>query len=152
VARTSILGAFTAGQGYAADGAYSPRSWLIHQTRISKGTATGHTAWVRRARAHPRILAAMASGELSESWARTLCGWTGKLPEDARDTADEILAGAVRGGMDLRDLAVLAAEMLSRAQPEPGDDDPGKVFEDRAEAAKMHRDVHHTFNSTPGKP
>jgi hypothetical protein len=29
-ARISILGAFTAGQGYADDGAYSPRAWLMH--------------------------------------------------------------------------------------------------------------------------
>src|ERR1017187_4169928 len=128
VARTSILGAFTVGRGYIDDGAYSPRSWLIHQTRISKGAATGHTAWVRRARAHPRILQAMASGELSESWGRTLCGWTGQLPEDCRDTADQILAGAAQGGMGLRDLAELAAEMQARSQPDPDDDDPGKVF------------------------
>jgi hypothetical protein len=77
----------------------------------------------------------MAAGELTESWARTICGWTDQLPEDCRDTADDILAGAARGGMDLRDLAALAAEMQARAGPGPGpgqDDDPGKVFEDRA--------------------
>ncbi len=28
-ARASILGAFTAGQGYSADADYSPRAWLI---------------------------------------------------------------------------------------------------------------------------
>ena len=28
-ARTSVLAAFTAGQGYSADGDYSPRAWLI---------------------------------------------------------------------------------------------------------------------------
>ena len=131
-ARASVLGAFTAGQGYCQDADYSPRSWLIHKTRITKGAAAGHTAWVRRARAHPRILAALAAGEMTESCARTLCGWTGKLPGQCRGTADEILAGAARQGMDLRDLAALAAEIQSRACPDPGDDDPGKTFEDRA--------------------
>jgi hypothetical protein len=132
-ARASILGAFTAGKGYCDDGAYSPRAWLIHHTKVTKGTAAGHTGWVRRARAHPRIAEAMAAGELTESWARTLCGWTDQLPEDCRDTADDILAGAARGGMDLRDLAALAAEMQARADPGTGqDDDPGKAFEDRA--------------------
>ncbi len=53
-ARASILGAFICGQGYSADADYSPRSWLIHRTRVTKGTATAHTAWVRRAAAHPR--------------------------------------------------------------------------------------------------
>ena len=38
-ARAKILGAFTAGQGYCADGDYSPRSWLIHRTRITRGAA-----------------------------------------------------------------------------------------------------------------
>jgi hypothetical protein len=132
-ARASILGAFTAGKGYCDDAAYSPRAWLIHHTRVTKGTATGHTGWVSRARAHPRIAQAMAAGELTESWARMICGWTGQLPEDCRDTADDILAGAARGGMDLRDLAALAAEMQARADPGTGDDDdPGQVFEDRA--------------------
>ena len=133
VARASILGAFTVRQGYVDDGAYSPRSWLIHQTQVTKGAAAGHTAWVRRARAHPIIRQAMAAGDLSEPWARTLCGWTDQLPEDGRDTADEILAGAARGGLGLRELAALAAEMLARAQDgSDDDDDPGRAFEDRA--------------------
>ena len=41
-ARTSILAGFGAGQGYCADGAYSPRAWLIHHTGItSSGLAGG---------------------------------------------------------------------------------------------------------------
>ncbi len=32
-ARTSVLAAFTAGQGYSADADYSPRAWLINRTR-----------------------------------------------------------------------------------------------------------------------
>ncbi|MDQ2813137.1 MAG: 13E12 repeat family protein [Actinomycetota bacterium] len=131
-ARASVLGGFTAERGYYDDAAYSPRSWLIHQTRITRGAAAGHIALVRRARAHPRMVAALATGQMSESWARTLCGWTDKLPQDCRDQADEILAGAACQGLALRDLAALAAEMQSRADPGDGDDDPGKVFEDRA--------------------
>ncbi len=130
-ARANVLGGFTAARSYTGDADYSPRSWLIHKTRVTKGTATGHTAWVRRARAHPRITAAMAAGEMTESYARTLCGWTDRLPEDSRDAADAILAAAAARGMDLRDLAMLAAEIQSRACPGP-DDDPGKTFEDRA--------------------
>ena len=36
-ARTAILAAFTSGQGYSADADYSPRAWLIHQTRDHPG-------------------------------------------------------------------------------------------------------------------
>ena len=67
--RARVLGAFTAAQGYAADADYSPRSWLIHRTRITKGAAAGHLAWVRRAAAHPRVASALAEGEVSESYA-----------------------------------------------------------------------------------
>jgi hypothetical protein len=59
----------------------------------------------------------MAAGELTESCARTLCGWTDKIPEDSRDTADAILVAAAIRGMDLRDLAMLAAEITARACP-----------------------------------
>ena len=38
-ARTSILAAFTSGQGYSADADYSPRAWLINRTRVTKGAA-----------------------------------------------------------------------------------------------------------------
>ena len=41
-ARTSILAAFTAGQGYCADADYSSRAWLINKTRVSKGAAVGY--------------------------------------------------------------------------------------------------------------
>src|ERR1039458_842492 len=76
-------------------------------------------------------MAVLAAGEMSEPYARTLCGWTDQLPDECRDTADAILVAAAGRGMDLRDLATLAAEIQSRAHPDP-DDDPGKAFEDRA--------------------
>ena len=72
-ARTSILAAFTSGQGYCADADYSPRAWLINKTRITKGAAVSYTAWVRRAAAHPQVARMLAAGELSESYARTVC-------------------------------------------------------------------------------
>src|SRR5215469_10565790 len=70
-ARASFLSVFTSGQGYSADADYSPRAWLIHQTRVSKGAAVAHNAWARRATTHPQVVAALATGELSESYGRT---------------------------------------------------------------------------------
>jgi hypothetical protein len=132
-ARASILRAFTAGQGYAADGDYSPRTWLIHKTRITRGAAAAHAAWARRAEAHPQVAEALAAGDFSESYAREICRWTDKLPEDCQDTADAILVTAARAGMDLADLAALAGEIFARSQPDKsGDDDPDKAFEDRS--------------------
>jgi hypothetical protein len=59
-ARATILGAFNAGKSYRAEGDYSPRSWLIHRTRITRGAAAGHIGWMRRAIAHPQVIAALA--------------------------------------------------------------------------------------------
>ena len=46
--------------------------------------------------------------------------------------ADAILVTAARAGMDLRDLAGLAAELHERSRPDVPDEDPGLGFEDRA--------------------
>jgi hypothetical protein len=75
-----VLGAFTAGKGYAADADYSPRAWLMHQAGITRGAAVAYTAWVKRAARHPQLSAAMTAEDLSESYARTLSTWTDKLP------------------------------------------------------------------------
>jgi hypothetical protein len=131
-ARTSVLGAFTAGKGYAADADYSARAWLMHQTGITRGASVFHTAWVKRAARHPRLYAALAAAEMSESYARTLCTWTDKLPADQRDEADKILADEARAGAGLRDLAVLAAEILARCRPADPDRDPDDGFDDRS--------------------
>jgi hypothetical protein len=103
-ARARILAAFTAGQGHSEDADYSPASWLIHRTRITKGAARGHVGWARRAVAHPQVVMALAEGTvLSESMARTICEWTDKLPADCRGAADEILVGAARAGAHQQD-------------------------------------------------
>ena len=130
-ARAWYLAAFKAGQGYSADADYSPTSWLIHRTRVTKGAARGHLGWARRAVTHPQILAALAEGTvLSESMARTICQWTDKLPEACRPAADEILIAAARAGARQEDLAALAAEIYARSLPDC-DDDPAPRFEDR---------------------
>ena len=131
-ARTSILAAFTSGQGYCADADYSPKAWLINKTRVTRGAAVSYTAWVRRAAAHPQVAQVLAAGELSESYARTICGWTDKLPGDCRPDADAILLGAAGAGMDLPDLAALAAEIYARSLPDQADDDRDGAFEDRS--------------------
>ncbi len=77
-ARATVLAAFTAGQGYCADADYGPRAWLIHKAKVTKGAAVAHTAWARRTGAHPQVVAALAGGQLSESFGRTICQWTGR--------------------------------------------------------------------------
>ena len=107
-------------------------SWLIHQTHITRGAAVGHTAWARRTGTHPAVLAALAAGQVPESVGRLICLWTGKLPEQHRDDADEVLvAAAAAAGLGLEELAALFAEMYERARSELPDEDPGRDFADR---------------------
>ena len=130
-ARASFLSAFTVGKGYSADADYSARSWLMHRTGITRGAAASHTAWARRAGTHPAVVAALAAGELSESYARAICQWTDQLPEKYREESDELLVKAAAAGLGLADLSALFAEMYERARSDLPDEDPAREFGDR---------------------
>jgi hypothetical protein len=116
-ARARALGAFAAQGGFEDDGHGTARTWLKWQTWITTGAAAGAIGWVRRLAAHPVIEQALTAGELSPSWARQICDWTDRLPEAQRGDADQILAGAARGGADLTALSGLAREMYERCVP-----------------------------------
>ena len=131
-ARTSMLGAFTSGQGYSADAQYSAKAWLVYKTGVTKGAAASHTAWMRRALEHPAVFAAMAAGDVSEPVARLLCQWTNKIPEARRADADTILVAAAVAGTDLPDLAELYGEIYERSQPEVPSQDKDEAFDDRS--------------------
>jgi Domain of unknown function (DUF222) len=128
-ARSVVLAAFCTGHGYEADGQYGPKPWLRAFTRISPGAATGALAWMRRLQAHPAVAAALATAAITASWGREICTWTDRLPAGLIQDADAILLAAAAGGADLRDLALLATEMIERSAG-PDDDDGG--FADRA--------------------
>jgi hypothetical protein len=130
-ARASFLAAFTAGAGHAGDGDYSAVSWLIHRTGITRGAAVGHSAWAKRTATHPKVLAALAAGQVSESVGRVICLWTDKLPGDYRDAGDEQLLAAFAAGLGLGDLAGLFAEMYVRARGDLPDQDREREFADR---------------------
>src|SRR5215472_3414949 len=131
-ARARVLAAFTAQDGYEDDGQGSARTWLRWQTGVTRAAAAGAVGWARRLAAHPVIARELAAGQISTSWAKALCGWTERLPEDKRDDADAILVGAARGGAGLTDLAALAEQMYQRSRGDsPDGDDGGGGFDDR---------------------
>jgi len=130
-ARASFLSSFTAGQGYADDGDYGAVSWLMHRTGITRGAAVGHAAWARRAGTHPRVVAALAAEQVTESVGRLICLWTGKLPEKFRDESDELLLAAAASGLGLEELAALFAQMYERSRSELPEEDPGRDFAGR---------------------
>ena len=125
-ARAGALAAFISSGGCEDDGQGSARAWLRWQTRITSGAAAGAVGWARRLAAHPAVGQALAAGDISASWAREICAWTGKLPEDKQADADAILLAAAAGGAELADLAGLAEEMRRRcAQPDTDGDVAG---------------------------
>ena len=135
----AVLAAFTAQAGYEPDGHRSARAWLINQTGISTGAASGAVGWQKRLGRHHKIADVMAAGDISDSWAKEIAKWTDRLPEDKRDEADEILLDAAAQGLPLEDLAVLAQSIFEtwKAQhPDPddgnGDGDDEDGFEDRS--------------------
>ena len=130
-ARARILAAFTAQDGYQVDGQFGAKAWLRAFTKVTRGAAAGATGWARRLAAHPLIADALAAGQISVSWAKQICDWTDRLPEDHRADADRILLAATVGGADLHDLGALVQEMIERARTGPDRDDDGG-FGDRA--------------------
>jgi len=124
-AQARVLAAFGAGGGPEGDGQPTARSWLRAHTQLTRGAAGEAAGWMRRLAAHPRIAAALASGSLSQSWARVLCGWTDLLPEDARPDADQILLAAAAAGLELAQLFDLFEEVRARTAVPDADDDGG---------------------------
>ena len=129
-ARGRVLAAFAAQGGFEDDGHGTARAWLKWQTRVTASAAAAAVGWARRLAAHPAIAGALAAGELSRSWARQICEWTERFPDDNRADADEILVAAVCGGASLASLGGLAREMYERCCPDGGDG-PDDGFDDR---------------------
>ena len=129
-ARARLLAAFSAQQGHHADGQYGPAAWLRAVTHVTPGAAGAAVKWARRLAAHPLIAAALAAGQLSSSWAKMICQWTDRLPEERRADADAILLAAAGGGAGLADLGALAQQMIERSRSTP--DTGGDRFGDRA--------------------
>src|SRR5689334_18093636 len=98
-ARAGFLAAFTAGQGPAGDGDSSAVSWLIHRTGITRGAAVGHSAWARRAAAHPTVLAALAAGAGPGVGGAAGLPVDGQAPLEYRDQGDEQLLAGFAGGL-----------------------------------------------------
>ena len=125
--RGRLLVVFHAQEGPVADGQRSVRSWLIHTTGVTGGQAGEHQAVQAIARDHPVLCRALAGGGLlTKSAAVQLAKWTLHIPEECRNEAEELLAGAAQAGAGLRDLAAMCAEIRARtAGPDPDGNDPG---------------------------
>ena len=131
VFRAAALAAFDAAGGPEADGCKNLTAWLRYRGQVSKGSARQESKWTRTQQAHPLVAEALAKADISESFAKLITGWTGKLPEDMQREADAILITAAVHGCGEHELAVIAAKMweeYKKTQPDQDEHDP---FTDR---------------------
>jgi hypothetical protein len=116
-ARGRFLEAFDAKDGYLSDGRRNTRTWLVHCLRVTRGQAGEHQAVQALAREHQPLLAGLRERAVTKSVALQLARWTGPIPAEFREQAEEILVAAARAGADLRALAQICAEIRYRTAP-----------------------------------
>ena len=136
--RARVLAVFAAARGYAADGDYSPRSWLIHRTRITICQWSDKLPPDCRDAADAILVAAAAAGaELpdlvqlaAEMYARSLPdpGEDGDRPdevfEDRKVRVETTFAGAgvMSGDLTPECAAVVTAVLESLSAPMGAED------------------------------
>jgi hypothetical protein len=127
-AHSGLLRRFDAADAHDADGYGSASAWLTAKAGMSKQGARAAVRQMRQLGQRPLLDAALAAGDITDSLAFTIAGWTRKLPPGMRAETDQILLQAAAAGASLDDLAVIAAaaiEVWRRQQPDPKNPGPG---------------------------
>jgi Domain of unknown function (DUF222) len=127
-AQAGFLARFDAADAHDDDGYGSSSAWLAARAKLTRTAAGAAVRQMRLLRDHPHLAGALAAGQISESWADEIAGWTKKLPAGLRADTDQILVQAAAGGAELEDLAFLATrayEQWRSQNPDPDDPDDG---------------------------
>ena len=124
-AHATFLRRFDAANAHDLDGYGSSSAWLAAKGRMTKRDALAAVPQMRQFSQRPGLHDAIATGDLSQSWADAIGRWTRKLPTELRDETDKILLEAAAAGASLEDLATIAAAAIERwrsMRPDPADD------------------------------
>ncbi len=130
-AHAGLLRRFDAANAHDADGYGSSSAWLAAKAGMSQKGARAAVRQMRQLGDRPLLGSALAAGDVTDSLAFTIAGWTRKLPTPMRDETDRILLEAAAAGASLDDLAVIAAcaiETWRAQQPDPDEPDPGDRY------------------------
>jgi len=131
-AHAGFLRRFDAASAHDADGYGSSSAWLAAKAGMSKKAAKASVRQMRQLRDRPLLGTALIGGDITDSLAFTIAGWTRKLPAEMREETDRILLEAASSGASLDDLATIAACAIEKwRQQQPDPDDPDDAFEDR---------------------
>jgi hypothetical protein len=131
VAHAEYLYRFDAQDAHDADGYSSSSAWLAGKAKLGKKDARATVRRMQVLSRHPLLARGIALGEISESWAREIVGWLGKLPEELREGTEKILAEAAGAGASLDDLATITAAALAQWEADHPDEDDEGTFPDR---------------------
>jgi Domain of unknown function (DUF222)/HNH endonuclease len=121
----TFLRRFDAANAHDADGYGSSSAWLAAKGRMTGRDARAAVRQMRQYGERPALHEAVATGDISKSWADAIARWTRKLPEGMRAETDKILLDAAAAGASLEDLATIAAAAIEQwrsAQPDPEED------------------------------
>jgi hypothetical protein len=141
-AQSRVMAAFNAQAGFQVDGQATIRAWLRWQTQVTRGGAGAAAEWMKRLAVHPRVLSALAAGQVTSSFARLICEASELLAPELREEADEILLAAAVGGATQADLVMLAQEMRERSAPPDTDGPDAGDDEDGFAGRRVQLDVH----------
>jgi Domain of unknown function (DUF222) len=131
-AHASLLRRFDAADAHDADGYGSSSAWLTAKAGMSKQAARSAVRQMRQLGERPLLGDALAAGDVTDSLALTIAGWTAKLPQEMRTETDRILLQVAMAGAGLDDLAVIAACAIEKwRQQRPDPDLPDDGFDDR---------------------
>jgi hypothetical protein len=129
-AHASVLARFDAADAHDSDGYGTSVSWLDAMANMTRPDAKAEVRRMRLLRDHPVLAAALASADISKSWALAIADWTRKLPAELRAETISILVQAARAGAcrdDLRLIAGVALEKWRASRPDADEDG----FDDR---------------------
>jgi Domain of unknown function (DUF222)/HNH endonuclease len=130
-AHATFLRRFDAADAHDADGYASSSAWLAAKGRMTKRDALAAVRQMRQFSQRPGLHGAVASGDLSKSWADAIARWTRMLPEEMRADTDKILLEAAAAGASFEDLATIAAAAIERWRSTRPDSDDDFDFRDR---------------------
>jgi hypothetical protein len=100
-AHAGLLRRFDAADAHDADGYGSSSSWLAAKGGMSKHAARAAVRQMRQLGERPLLGNALAAGDITDSIAFVIAGWTRKLPAQMRDETDRILLEAATAGRPL---------------------------------------------------
>jgi Domain of unknown function (DUF222) len=124
-AHAGLLRCFDTANAHDADGYGSSSAWLAARAGMSKQAARSMVRQMHQLGDRPLLDEALAAGDITDSLAFTIAGWTRKLPAEMRTETDRILLEAAASGASLDDLSVIAACAIEKwRQQRPDPDDP----------------------------